>query len=334
LKDIIKAFVKHVAAVSGATPTLTPAPDALQRLPTYFGSLYEAWKGDLIGHHYLFLVAKGREQPSPAEVAGHCRVAMKALNEPVAFVFAGLESFTRQRLIQHRVPFAVPRRQMYLPQFLTDLREGASPRREQAPGHIDHLSASAQALMLYHLQKPRALELGPLAAWARLLGYSAMTATRIASELAEAQLCNVTQSGRKTILDFDHDRLALWNKALPFLRSPVRMRLHVRFIEKGPMPWLQAGLPALSRHTMLADDGNAVVAMSAAEYERARSEERLQELPFADEDSSVVERWRYRPGLLSDGPTVDPLSLYLSLRGDQDERVHSALNELMDGVQW
>lgn len=334
MNDIIQSFIQHMVAVAGTAPVFKPASDSLQRLPTYFGSLYEAWHGDLLDRHYLFLLAKGREQPSPAEIAGHYRVAMKALNEPVAFVFTGLESFARQRLVQYRVPFVVPRRQVYLPLFLIDLREGASPRRDQAPGPISHLSASAQVLLLYYLLKRKAPELSSLGAWARLLGYSAMTATRIASELAAARLCKVGQSGRKTILDFDHDCRALWERALPFLRSPVRGRSYVRFIGKGQPPGLQAGLSALSRHTMLADDGLIVVAMSNSEYARALVDGRVEEIPFADEDAAAIERWRYRPGLLSDGSTVDPLSLYLSLREVQDERVQAALKELLEGIQW
>ncbi|MEI8121955.1 MAG: hypothetical protein WCI20_07870 [bacterium] len=43
---------------------------------------------------------------------------------------------------------------------------------------------------------------------------------------------------------------------------------------------------------------------------------------------------RYRPEILSDGPTVDRLSLYLSLREEHDERVQSALKELLESVRW
>lgn len=334
MKDIIQSLVQHMAAVAGTAPALQAAPNALQRLPNYFGSLYEAWDGDLLDRHYLFLVAKGSEHASPAEIAGHYRVALKALNEPVVFVLPGLESYARQRLIQYRVPFVVPRRQVYLPQFLVDLREGASPRRDQGPGPILHLSASAQMLLLYYLQKPMACKLASLAQWAGLLGYSAMTATRIASELGEAQLCKVGQSGRKTVLDFGHDCRALWEKALPFLRSPVRRRSYVRFIGDGRPPWLLAGLPALSRQTVLADDEQVVVAVSNSEYARALVDRRVEEIPFADDDAASVERWRYRPELLSDGPIVDRLSLYLTLREEQDERVQAALKELLEGVQW
>lgn len=334
MKDIIQSLVQHVEAVSGIALKLKPASDALEKLPGYFGSLYEAWHGDLFDRQYLFLVSKGQERSTPAEIAGHYRVAKRDLGKSVAFVLLGLESFARQRLVKYRVPFVVPHRQIYLPQFLIDLREGTNIQNRQGPGRMEQLSGAAQSLLLYYLQKPRAPELCSLREWADLLGYSSMTVTRIAGELGEAKLCRVEQSGRRTLLDFDHDCRTLWEKALPFLRTPVRGRSHVRFAGKGKIPWLQAGIPALSRHTILGDDGRSVVATSISEYKRALVDERIQEAPFPDEDAVTIERWRYRPEILADGPTVDRLSLYLSLREDQDERVQAALKELLEGLRW
>ncbi len=334
MKDTVQSLARYFETVAGVIPQLRPAPDALQGLPVYFGSLYEAWEGDFLDRHYLFLVSKGEERSTPAEIAGHHRVAARELGRPVAFVFMGMESFERQRLLQHRVPFVVPHRQMYLPEFLVDLREGTVPPRQQGTGRIAYLSGASQSLLLYYLQKPNATEPCSLREWASLLNYSAMTATRIATELAEARLCGIGQKGHKTILDFNHDCHALWQKALPFLRTPVLGRTHVQALGKDRLPWLQSGLPALSSHTMLADDGHAVLAMSASQYAFALAEGRLKEVRYQDDDTIRVEKWRYRPEILSDGPTVDRLSLYLSLREEHDERIQSALKELMEGVRW
>lgn len=334
MKDTIQSLAQYFEAVAGVIPQLMPESEALQRLPAYFGSLYEAWEGNFLDRHYLFLVAKKEVRCTPAEIAGHHRVAARELGRPVAFVLMGMESFERQRLVQHRVPFVVPRRQMYLPEFLIDLREGTASPRQQGAGRIAHLSGASQSLLLYYLQKPHAHEFCSLREWASLLGYSAMTATRIAHELAEAQLCLIEQKGRKIILDFAHDRNALWKKALPFLRSPILGCSHAQSTGKDPFPGLQSGLPALSHHTMLADDGHAVVAMSASHYASALAEGRLKEVRYPDDGTIRVEKWRYRPEILSDGPTVDRLSLYLSLREEHDERVQSALKELLESVQW
>ena len=334
MKDIIQSLVRYVEAIAGIAPKFQPAPDVLQKLPMYLSSLYEAWKGDLLDHYYLFLILKGRTHLTPAEVAGHYRVATRELTDPIAFVFDDLESFARQRLVRYRVPFVVPGRQMYLPLFLIDLRERGRGRIRRTSEGTKYLSGPAQVLLLHYLQKKRATKLCSLREWAGLLGYSAMTATRIAGELRDTQLCKAEQTMRKTVLDFDGDRHVLWEKALPFLNTPVRRRSYVRVISKGQLSWLQAGIPALSHHSMLADDGHAVVAVSTSEYTKVLAEGRVQEVPFPDEDALTVEHWRYRPGILSDGPTVDPLSLYLSLREDPDERVRGALNELLEGVQW
>ena len=48
--------------------------------------------------------------------------------------------------------------------------------------------------------------------------------------------------------------------------------------------------------------------------------------------------WKYDPLLLSRDGVVDPLSLVMSLRGNTDERVEEALEDLMDafweGTIW
>jgi hypothetical protein len=47
-----------------------------------------------------------------------------------------------------------------------------------------------------------------------------------------------------------------------------------------------------------------------------------------------VEVWSYPPKATADGPVVDRLSLYLSLRGTADERVEVALNQLLEDMKW
>jgi hypothetical protein len=58
-------------------------------------------------------------------------------------------------------------------------------------------------------------------------------------------------------------------------------------------------------------------------------------VPFPEPNAAEIELWRYEPALLSkDGKSVDPLSLYLSMRGTSDERVEAALANLLKGIQW
>lgn len=47
-----------------------------------------------------------------------------------------------------------------------------------------------------------------------------------------------------------------------------------------------------------------------------------------------LEIWYYDPTLLNGRNTVDNLSLFLSLREEQDERTQLALKELMENFKW
>ncbi|MBK8874366.1 MAG: hypothetical protein IPN13_10755 [Bacteroidetes bacterium] len=52
------------------------------------------------------------------------------------------------------------------------------------------------------------------------------------------------------------------------------------------------------------------------------------------EANYCIEVWKYDPYFLAEDGCVDKLSLYLSLRHHQDERVQIALDELMNEVKW
>ena len=47
-----------------------------------------------------------------------------------------------------------------------------------------------------------------------------------------------------------------------------------------------------------------------------------------------IEIWKYNPALLSKGEQVDRLSLYLSLKDSDDERVQKECDTLIDEMKW
>ena len=70
-----------------------------------------------------------------------------------------------------------------------------------------------------------------------------------------------------------------------------------------------------------------VIAVSAATW-RAGAEQVPAQSAGGNRCAQVeVEAWTYPPAAGADGPAVDRLSLFLSLRGSTDERVEAALHE-------
>jgi hypothetical protein len=48
----------------------------------------------------------------------------------------------------------------------------------------------------------------------------------------------------------------------------------------------------------------------------------------------LVQLWFYDPVLFASNGRVDSFSLYLNLRGEVDERVQGALEEMKEKVSW
>lgn len=334
MKDIVKELERYLDDLAGLAVNIRLSPEISGKLPIYMGQLYDAYQADIFDRLYCLLVSKKRDQPTPAEVAGHNEMARKAMGQNIAFVFPRLESYERRRLLQYRVPFIVPRQQIYLPVALIDLRQ-SSPGRPRLPrGAQGSLSAPAQVLLLFYLQKPEVGE-WPLNQWTQKLGYSGMTTTRVCKELAAAELCEPEERGRNVLLLLNPNRKMLWEKALPWLRSPILRTAHVRLVQSSALHLFDAGLTALSRQTIIAEDSQPVQAISDVSYRAALEARQIEEQPFAEPGSMTVERWRYAPALLSpDGRMVDRLSLYLSLRDDPNERVQGALKDLLEDVPW
>jgi DNA-binding MarR family transcriptional regulator len=266
-------------------------------------------------------------------VVEHARVAAQALGRTVAFVFGKLASYERNRLVQKGVPFIVPRSQVFLPGAFVALKEHQEAGYPRPEGTL--LSAPAQMVLLFHMQKRKDQEPLPLHEWARLLGYSRMTMTRACQVLVDAGLANRVGRGKIVLLEFKVDRRQLWEKADSLMVGPVLKRVHARLRGNRPESALEAGLTALSKFSELEAGRQQVVAMTPAAFKAAKGCHLLDPVPFAEPDTVLIELWRYRPALLSkDSHSVDPLSLYLSMRGSSDERVEAALTDLLKGIQW
>ncbi len=299
-----------------------------QRLPQFLNELYRFAEIRLLGSPCLLMLDGHKAARSPATVRKHIDLIQKKWDAAVIYVRPQVTAYNRKRLIEQRVPFIVPGNQMYLPMLGLDLREHFKRLRTERLT----FSPATQALVIHALLRDASDVLIP-AELAGRLGYSAMTMTRAFDELEAAKLGEIALRGRERCLRFGQDRRQLWANAEPFLRTPVMKRLFIQHL-KLASPALRAGLSALAQYSMLAPPAHAIHALSREDWKLLRQHHKVVEIPEADADAQEIELWNYRPGLLADGDRVDPLSLYLSLKDSPDERVESALEELMKALPW
>lgn len=318
---------RYIHDALGVSVKTTPWSGA-DRLPHFLKERYRFAQAELLGLHVLLVIDTSPEEQSPATVRKHMDMLQTKQNADLIYVRAQVTAYNRKRLIEQKVPFIVPGNQMYLPTLAIDLREHFRRLREEIPT----FSPSTQVVVLYALLRDAGQVLIPTEMAPRL-GYSAMTMTRAFDELETANLAEVTFRGRERCLLFNGGRKEIWEKAQPFLRSPVNKRLLIRRVE-GTGVGISAGLTALAHYSMIAAPAHATCALSRDDWQALRKRHKIIEVPTQDPDASEIEVWWYPPTLFAEHRMVDPLSLYLSLKADHDERTQTAVEEMMDKFKW
>jgi DNA-binding transcriptional ArsR family regulator len=296
-------------------------------LPVYLNGQYDFFDGTVGNVHILFL--HSTEEPAASVAKKHERALQQHWVGPVAFTFQRITPRTRRRMVSEGLSFVVPGNQVYLPVLGASLREKYQARAQATGG----LRPSTQVLFLHALAQHPVISNTP-SGLARQLGYTPMAMGQSLDQLEEAGLVRVRKAGRERLFDLAGDPADLWMQAQPLLGSPVSRRRYLVGVALPANKGLACGLSALAGYSTLAEPRVPALALSREQEKGLLDVRGAHELSGAEEADLEIEVWTYKPTLLADGPTVDRLSLYLSLREDMDERVQSALGQMMRGVTW
>jgi len=200
--------------------------------------------------------------------------------------------------------------------------DGYSPPPKALPAK---LSPSAQLVLLWLLQSPDGGDWTEFGTLRKKLIPNRVYLTLAVQDLERRDLVQTRRNGLRKSIRPAGSRRAVWEMARESLSSPV---LRTRRLAKAPPGLPVAGLTALARLSSINDEPPRCVATFRGNLAAEAAAERHY-------DGEVVQEWKYDPLLLSpDGRTVDPLSLFLSLRNETDPRVRSALEECLEAMQW
>jgi hypothetical protein len=329
IKRLLANLAEYLEKLTGREVLLEPVQSS--KLPLFLRERYTLRRAEIFGRDFLLaLDSLGEEDPSAATYANFAELLASHLGHPPVLVLPALATHIRQGLIRLGRPFIVPGSQTFLPTALIDLRERQPAPRLPVP---KSLSPAAQSALLYHLER-ETVHHQPLQKIAETIGYSPNMLAKVKHELEAAELCKTIRDGRVVLLRFRFERRELWEKALPWLTSPARATHWVRW-ENPPQGILLAGITALSGMTMIADDRVPVHALGHREHRAALENGEYRICADRDEATARLEVWNYNPKLLAIRPdTVDPLSLYLTLKDDPNERVQDQLETLIKQFPW
>lgn len=298
-----------------------------EKLPFFLTASYNFDEMLLLGHHCLLMVEKKDAKVTPGDVRKHQELVQKQWAGLCIYVPNEISAYNRKRLISHQIPFIVPGNQLYLPDLGMNLREHYQKQRNHM---IQHFSPATQAVVIYALICGIQTHITP-SELAKNLHYTLMTMSRAFNELEAARIGEIKRKGKERWWLFEGSKRHLWDLAKPFMRTPIKKQTGVIHTK----PIAIAGLSALAHYSMLREPKRPTYAIGIEQW-KIWQQEGVKECPLADDALFDLEIWHYNPELFLSAKShiVDPFSLYLSLDSNIDERIESALSEMMETITW
>ena len=330
-KMLPQQTINYLNQVLGENAVHVAQSEVANQLPYFLQDTYEVLPGKMLGQPITLACMKGLEPIAAQQIDQHTRRLQELLNAPVIVALPEIAPGERKRLIEQGVAFVVPNRQLFAPQMgmiLTERFGNSTKRKEQLA------SPATQALLIWYLNHHPTTDTWHPFQEAAALGYAGMTATRAIRELMQFKLFELDVRGRTKYLKLQVDRRQLWEMAKPYLRTPVLNTLFTydrRVLNVPGVRW--AGESALARLSMVNEHQQQVVALAAEAVQKAKKEGIFFE-PRKLADGIAVQVWRYVPNMQIKENTVEQLSLWLSLRGNPDDRIQLALNDIEEKFKW
>lgn len=325
--DKLSAYLKDIFGVQIALKVLGDKRKSV--LPYFLKVTYTLSEGAINGLNVIFAKLNSEKDATPNRLAKHRELLEKQMNAKVIFVFNKLEAYERKRLIEKKIAFLEPFKQLYIPSLMLELNNISKRKIEFEPVG-EFLTPPAQLAILYHLQVKPLNDLS-LQQISELLHYSRMTVSRIIRELAAFNFCEIKGTKEKNI-EFRENGLALWNSVLPRLSSPVA---DVWFTDELPKikKISKAYDTALAHYTDINESRQLSYSIGKDEYRKVLTTEFKKKMnkKFGE---YRIEIWNYNPLLLTSENEVDCLSLFLSMKNESDERVQMELTKMLNTIKW
>lgn len=336
----MKEMLKYMDESLGIKPKVNPlAKRYLDKLPVYIHEKYSLCSTNLFNREIILAYLNNEKELSVQQTEKQVQQIKNLLNQNVVVVLKTVQAYNRRRLIEKGINFIVPGTQLYMPDLLIDLRETyVNPKAKTKTGT---LLPSAQFLLIYHLIHKKQkwnLEEYPFKEIAKKLGYTAMAITNAIDNLKHFGLIKI-EGGKEKFIRFNYKRKEIWDLITEqnLLVNPV---LKTVFIDKKPVGLflLHSNTSALHEYTDINQSKQEYFAIEKSDFYSLQKRNELVNLND-QEGKYALEVWKYNPitlldNCLNDKKVVDPISLYLSLKDNQDERIEIALDQILENLIW
>lgn len=299
--------------------------EGVDRLPLFLSksAMYYSAKVD---HRSILLIwlKNNRNFAETSNISKQIRAYVESESQ-LLFVLNDSTSYLRTKLIENRIAFVRPGRQVYAP-FLgliySETRPTKPISRQEDP--IDKMLTPSSLSLYLHLilngfesrQQDTAFK----------LELSRMTLHRAYRELEQARLILRDEKTQKLSLPLDWKQQLKVNREK--FKDPIR---HVYYVDKAFIPdsvlkyLVESGESALSHYTMLSEPRHERYAVTTKTWEKIKSDIVL--IPSLDEETVIIEVWSI--AIPHRDKVVDPIALVFTMKDETDPRIDLALDQMI-----
>ena len=272
---------------------------------------------DFNGQVMLLLVAKGEMDYTNVQRRKISERIESIKHIPAVFYFDNLLTYERDRLVEQGVYFIVADKFAFVPTLIINRLSTKSEIKEL-------FYPSTQYILLYHLQI-ESLDGLSLKELEDKVPYKYKTIAKSIKQLEALGLIRLEGSRNKKLV-FELSGKELWDKASTNLIDPIKSIEYTSDVfPEGDI----GGISALSHYSMLVPE-DVPTRVLTAEWVREHKYS-IPEL-HSFEDTQRIEIWKYPPSGTSG--YVDKLSLFLTLKDDNDPRVEKEIAIMMNKIKW
>lgn len=278
----------------------------------------------------LLVVQKEEAYPGIVSLRKHLKQIHKVTSEPLVYVNNSLSAADRKSLISHHVNFIQPHAQLFIPELALDMRE--TYRQQRTNREADNFFPATQAVLIACFIRGWSIAKAYTSSQiAQGLDYSRVTLSKVIDQLIAKDI--LVRGEKARTYCFKEPIRAVFEKAIPLLKSPVKRVIFINAkLEVGEGIFL-AGETALAQYSMLAEPSKPTYASTQEHFSTLLKQGLVSEAESIDEINATIELWTY-PNPMVEAGIADPLSLFLSLKDNNDERIQIALDEMMKDVTW
>ena len=320
MKDaIIQYLSEGFGRVEGGASIKLP-----RSMPLVVTSGYRFCKCRVLGVECILAMATENAVHTPRRVQKQFALVEAEFKMPVVFATRRLQPHDKARYVALRVPLVVPGKVAYLP-FAGAMQD--TSRRDFVVNSAT-FSAVAQQVVLAFLEHRLVAPIGAKEV-AELLGYSIPAVQNSFRELEYFGIGERVRrkSSRAFEFVFPVSGRGLWEKAKPYLASPVRK---VMGLAAQPQEGcVIAGVDALAALGRLNDQPPTVFATAFDGFAK-----RGFDIVSAIGAPYLLQLWSYAPQRLGGDGGMDVLSLVLSLADERDDRVQIEIDRILGEFKW